>query len=207
MAVDDLYRVTAKYCTPAGPVSVSQAYKQITGTNAVDTLIDLVDKIRLGWVVKLMLALASDVEFDALEAQPQQGVNEVPGYQNYDGVMGGVMGNAGPNAVAQVVSLLTDAPNSNANGRMFVAGIQEGELLAGAFSAAQVVLMQTFAADLADDVTSVGPGSATFRPVVISRFFESLPRGVPIGFDIINATAGLFPKQQRRRSTKRFGLT
>ena len=207
MAIDDLYRVTAKLCTPGGPFSISQAYKQTLGTNSVSTLQDLVDAIKLGWAVKLMLALAGDVELDALEAQPEAGVNEIPGYQNYSGVGGAVMGSALPNNVAQIVSQATDAPNSNANGRVFVPGISDTGMLASVFTAAQTALMQTFADDLDDDITSVGPGGATFHPVVVSKVFNGAPRTPFMGFTILESLAKTNPTQQRRRSTKRFGIS
>lgn len=207
MAIDDLYTVTARYCTPGGSVSISQGYKQTLGTNNKDTLQDLVDKSKVGWAAKLLLALSTQATLDVMEAQAEAGVDEVPGYQNYTGQIGAIAGQAVPNNVAAIISQLTDAPNSNANGRVFVAGVSEAGLLANVWTVAQLTLLQTFADDLDDDITSVGGGGATFQPVVISKVFGGVPRSPFMGFQILSSNAKANPRQQRRRNSRRFGVT
>lgn len=206
MATNDLYTVTARLCTPGGPFSISQAYKQTTGTNDANTLQDLVDKFKAGAMAKLLLALSVGSTLDAIEAQPEQGVNEVPGYDNYVSQVGVIAGEPSPNNTAMIISQLTNAPNSNANGRVFVAGVSEVALVDSLWTVAQQTLMQTFADDLDDDITSVGSGAATFRAVVISRFLAGVKRVPALGFEVLSSLAKREPRQQRRRTTRRFGV-
>ncbi len=206
MAIGDTYNVKVNYCTPQGEMSVSQAYKQTVGTNDKDTCTALASAVQTGWVAKLLLALASDVELDSITVQPESGVNEVPGLLSLNGSGGAIAGDPLPNNIAQIVSQLTDAPNSNANGRLFVAGVSELQMEDGLFNAAQTALMQTFADDIDDDITAVGGGSATFVPVIISRFLSGAPRVPHVAFNVLSCLARTQPRQQRRRTTRRKGV-
>lgn len=206
MAIGDLYTIKVQFGTPGGCFTSSFDYEQTLGSGNEDTLTEFVDEWLSVKETVLLNCMSDQVTLENITCQPEQGVNEVPGQRDYTGKAGAVVSGACPNNIAAVISQLTDAPNSNANGRVFLAGQPETGLLAGVWTAGQIVLLNAFAAIMPTNIVIVGPPSVTYKPVVISRVLAGVPRVPEVGFNILSAAAKGQARQQRRRTTQNLGV-
>ena len=207
MAVDDLYKVTICCSTVGGPFTWSVFYKMISGTIESGSL----DALAIDWqtdhLIELQNMLSDSCFIEEVRVDPEPGVNEVPGFDNKDSVNGNIAFGPMPNNVAAVISELTDAPNSNANGRIFIAGIPESAMEDGIFSVAYTALVQLLADSLEGNLIIAAPAAAEFTPVVVSRYLSGSLRIPPVPHDIVSNTAKRQARQQRRRTTRALGLS
>ncbi len=206
MAINDLYTATFRFESISSGFHTTMSYKQTVGTNDQDTMTALAAAIAVLVEAPFKAALSEDVSFTGIVVNQTVGQNETPGRTRFvQPNLGTVMSDAIPMGGCAVLSMLTDAPNSRFNGRMFISGIGESGELNGAVTAAQITLLAALAVFLGTTLTSVGSGSATFVPSVISRFDEGIKRVPPIAFKILSITPDLFIKNQRRRNTRFIG--
>ena len=207
MAIGDLYTARFRFESKSSGMITSMSYKQTAGTNDADTMSDLAVAIGVKVEAPFKLILSRDVEFTGIEVNQTVGLNETPGLTRFElPNIGDNASDAIPMGGCCVMSILTDAPNSKFNGRMFVSGIPESSELNGAVTAPAIADMNALGAVLDDTITSVGPGGATFVPSVISRFKDGIKRAVPIAFKVLSITADAFIKNQRRRNTRFIGV-
>lgn len=207
MAIGDLYTLTLNWNVFGDSCTFSQDYKQTAGSNDENTLRLACVEFKDNQAVEFMKTQVADADLDQIKMCPIAGVDEIPGCINYDGVTGTIVSDPLPSNVAMVLSQLTNAPNSNANGRIFLAGMPEVNMDTGILDAAYGVIAQVFADSLLDDLDVTGPPTATFVPVVISRFLDGIKRVSPVAHDLISVAVKLATRQQRRRTTRRVGLS
>lgn len=207
MAVDDLYRLNACLSTPGGPFTFSQCYKQISGTNDEDSGDQAVSRWHIVFGTLLLACLSDECELEELTWQPQSGVNEIPGLTPYAAQPGTIISPPLPLNVAAVISQITDAPNANANGRIFLAGIPENAMDDGIQTGAYNAIIQAFADELVDNLVVAIGLAAEYAPVVISRFLGGLPRVPQVAFDVLSTVAKFQLRQQRRRTTRTRGIS
>ncbi len=206
MATNDLYRANYRFEGAQSGFTVGIGYRQVSGTNDENTMQDLCDELFLISTTQFLAVLSDQINQTGIECFQVTGSNETPGRLALEQPNPGtVVSQAIPMGGAAVLSLLTDAPNSRFNGRIFIAGIPEVSQVEGAFTVGFITLLTLLAAKLDDPTIPLGPGSAVFKPVVISRFDEGVKRVPPVGFDVISISVNPFVKNQRRRNTKFIG--
>ena len=207
MATNDLYKATYRFEGAASGFKVGLGFRQVSGTNDVNTLQDLVDELFLMSIDEWLAILSEQISLTGIEAYQVTGTDETPGRLTLEQPNAGdVVSDAIPMGGAAVLSLLTDAPNSKFNGRMYIAGVPESGELIGALTAGYAMDLNSLADELEKTTIALGPGDALFKPVVISRFEDGVKRATPVGFDIQSITPNLFIKNQRRRNTKFIGF-
>ncbi len=207
MAVNDLYVLTVHYKSADAIVQFSMGYRMDSGTYGVSTGLAVCAKFVASYLPNLLLALSDECEVDQISFDPVTNVTELGGVANLNNALGLVVGQALPANMAALIHPKTVAPNSKHNGRIYLAGVAEGSIVAGVFDAPSLALIQTFADDLFVDLVPDSPEDATFGPIVISRFENGIKRVPPVGFDILAPLAKNEPRQQQRRMTPRLGLS
>lgn len=207
MADGDLYSLTVHLLNEDQPVSFSMGYEQDGGTYGIETGLAVCVKFTADYLPKLLLCLTDDVTVDQLFFNPIGISTELAGFANLSGAVGGILGEPLPSNMAALVHLPTVAPNSKHNGRIYLPGIPEASIVGGVISVAQLALIQTWATQMFVDIVPAAPEDATFKPIVISRFVGGVKRVPPIGFDILEPVAKNEVRQQRRRTTRRRGLS
>jgi len=207
MAIGDLYVLRVNYHLPDAQVSIGHGYKQSAGVNDKDTLQSAVDFWVANSLTFLRNCLAADVEVDQVRMDQVEPGNELPGFDNLVGLPGTVTGQALPSGSASVLSWVTDAPNSKHNGRMYIAGVSENEVVNGLLTAAQSAMQILLADELQTDLLTSLPQTAVFVPNVISRVLNGAPRVPPVGFEILSGVVRLPLFSQRRRITSRLGTS
>jgi hypothetical protein len=207
VAVNDFYQLTVKACSLGGPYAFGVSYKMISGVVDEDTLRSAVEEFETNAIPLLQGCTAIDADLDQITMEPESGVDEVPGLMQLITRPGTMTGDSLPNNVAAIIHQLTDAPSAKCNGRIFLAGVSESEMDSQLFSAAYVAAAQLFATELEENLVVTGPPAATFQPVVISRVLDGAPRVPPVAFNILSNTVRNTPRQQRRRTTTRFGVS
>lgn len=206
MALNDLYRLNVCLSTPGGPFTFSQCYEQISGTNDEDSGDQAVSRWHVVFGTLLRAMLSDECEIEEITWQPQSGVNEIPGLTPYASQAGTIVSPSLPLNVAAVISQLTDAPSSNANGRLFIGGIPENGLLDGIQTVAYNAIVQAFADELVDNLVVTIGAAAEYAPVVISRFLAGSLRVPPVAFSVLSTIAKMQLRQQRRRTTRTRGI-
>lgn len=207
MAVDDLYRMNMCLSGPSGPFTFSLHYRQISGTNDEESGDLAIGVWQADHLPELLLMLSNEIACEEITWTPEEGVNEIPGLLSFGTQNGGIASPPIPLNVCAIISQLTDAPNSNANGRLFLSGITESMMDDGTLSAAGVILVQDFADTLTDTVDVVSGIGQEYTPVVVSRMLNGAPRVPRVLFNVTSATAKIQLRQQRRRVTQKRGLT
>lgn len=206
MAIGNLYTAHFRFESPSSGFTVGMSYRQLSGTNDANTLTDLCAALATLLQVPFKGAVSNQVSMTAILAFQVTGADETPGRTVFQQPnLGTVASEALPMGACAVLSILTVAPNSKFNGRMFLSGIGEGVEVEGAISAGGLVVLNTLAAALQVNPPAIGPGLAVFQPTVISRVLDGVPRVPPVGFDIVSITPDAFIKNQRRRNTKFLG--
>lgn len=207
MAINDLYTIHFRFEGAGAGFTTKMDYQQTGGTNDQNTLTDLCTNVSVLVEDAFKDCLSNQISFNAMEAFQVVGANETPGLLRFETPNSGtVVSESLPMGGAAVLSILTDAPNSKHNGRMFVGGIPESFEANGALTAPAIALYQTLADGLSASPAPVGPGLALFTPGVISRIVDGVPRVPPIMFDVDTITPDGFVKNQRRRNTRFLGF-
>lgn len=207
MAIGDLYEITTHVRTAEGVMQFTFGYLMEAGVLNPTSLIRGALKFGQVKLDKYVLAVSDDVEVDKVEMRAVTNVNDIPGFVNFNNLEGVLIGQAVPNNSAAVVHLLTNAPNSKHNGRMYIPGLREVDQQDGTIEAGEITLLNAFGSVLTLDLIPDGGETAEFAPVVISRFVGGVKRTPPIGHHLVSATARGAMKQQRRRGGRRFGLS
>lgn len=206
MAIGDLYECITHVRTAEGEAQFSFGYKMEVGTINPTTLIETALYFAQNRLDKYVLAVSDDVEVDKVEFNPVTNTTDIPGYVNFNNLEGALAGDACPNSVAAVLSLLTNAPNAKHNGRMYIPGMREGDQTEGTIDAPTQVLLNAFGTSLLLDLAAIPTETAEFTPVVISRVLDGVKRTPPVGFTLVSAIARGTTYQQRRRGGDRYGL-
>lgn len=206
MAVEDFYTLQVHLRSQGGPYSFGQNYVMTAGTVGPDTLREACEAFETLAITLLQDCTADDCEIDQITMEPFGGIDEVPGLLQLGTRPGLLVGDALPNNVSGIIHQLTDAPSSRFNGRIFMAGIPESQILNTIFIATWVDPAQLFATAIEGNLVVTGPPTATFQPGIISRHDAGVPREVPVIFDIVSNTVKNVPRQQRRRTTRIRGI-
>ena len=206
MAIDDLYVVTTSVRTAESVMSFQFAYLMELGTVGPATLTALATKFVEDKLDLYALACSDQLEVDQCRVDVITNGDDLPGFVNLNNLEGALTGQMLPNSSAAVASLITTAPNSKHNGRMYLPGCTEGNQADGIMTGGQVTLWNTFTTALLLDIVLDSPEDAEFTPVVVSRVLDGVPRATPVGFNLLSSTVGEALRQQRRRGGKRFGL-
>ena len=207
MAVNDLYELRIYYHLPGAPVTIAFQYKQTAGTNDKETLQSAVDFWLANFLPNMVAFLATDTFIDQIRMDQVSVGDELPAFTNLVGTPGGRAGDSLPAGGAAVISWVTDAPNAKHNGRVYFAGISEAEVNAGNISVVQLALMNTFANTVQGTLFTSLPQDAEFELITISRVLNGVPRVPPVGFLVESHVTRLPFFSQRRRITKRLGLS
>jgi len=207
MAVGDLYKLRVDYALPEGPVSIGLGYRQKSGANGPATLQSAVDFFNANKLIALSNVLAVNTSIDQIRMDQVSTGNDIPGFVNIGFLLGNRMGNAIPAGGAAVVSWITDAPNSKNNGRVFIAGISESDIVSSVLTASILTALVAFVDEMLLDLLTSLPEDAVFELVTISRVLNGVPRVPPIGFKVESGLVRSIPFSQRRRITKRLGIS
>lgn len=206
MAINDLYQVTAFINVDGTECQMTMGYEQFLGSNDADTL-EATAQAWLDLCLVAFRAMTSDgCEINRVQVDPVTATDEVPGFIDTTSVSGDLLGESMPSNMAVVIHLPTIAPDAKHNGRVYVPGIPEDGQAEGTLEPAQIILCDTFAATLAIDLQPSVPQDAEFRPVVISRVVDGVPRVPPVGFLVGVPVLRTSVRQQRRRKTERLGI-
>lgn len=206
VATNDLYRANYRFEGEGSGFTVGIGFRQVSGTNDENTLQDLCDVLFIMSTDEFLAILSDGINQTGIEVFQVTGSNETPGRLALPQPNSGtVVSDALPMGGALVLSLLTNAPNSRFNGRIYIAGIPESGQDEGQLESAYITDAIALAAVLDDQTIPLGPGSAVFKPVVISRWDEGIKRVPPVGFDVLSISVNSFVKNQRRRNTKFIG--
>ena len=207
MAIGDLYVATTHVRTAEGEMQFSFGYLMEAGGINVETLPVACLKFQQVMLDKYVLAVSANIEVDKVEFRAITNNVDIPGFVNFNNLVGALAGEAVPNSSAAVLSLLSNAPNAKHNGRMFLPGVREIDQTDGTIDAPEITLLNTFGSALTLDLILGGGQTAEFTPVVISRILNGVPRVPPVPFTLVSAIARPSMKQQRRRGGHRFGLS
>jgi hypothetical protein len=207
MAIGDLYEATTHVRTAEGEMQFSFGYLMeagVIGPQSLDQACTDFAAVRLNTYV---LAVSDNIEVDKVEFKAITNNVDIPGFVNFNNLEGLLVGAAVPNNSAAVLSLLTTAPNSKHNGRMYIPGLREIDQQDGSIDVAALILLNVFGTTLELDLLLGGAETAEFTPVVISRILDGVKRTPPVGHNLVSAIARTTTKQQRRRGGRRFGLS
>lgn len=207
MAVDDLYVLTISYFLPESNVTISLGYKQTAGINNSDTLQSAVEFWDFNVLPLFQDILSVDVEVDQVRLDPVTKNDEIPGFENLIGKFGTVTGDSLPAGGAGVITWITDAPNAKHNGRSYIAGISEADVVDGQIGAPQFGRMVLFGGGYQNTLQTSLPQDAEFEAVTISRVLNGAPRIPPVGFLVQSAAVRSPFFSQSRRITKRLGTS
>ncbi len=207
MAVNGLYEVRVYYHLPDAEATVAFQYIQTAGGNDNETLESAIDF----WITNILplfvACLAVDVAVDQVRMDQVSLGDELPAFTNLTGTPGVMPGQALPAGGAAVISWVTDAPNAKHNGRFYLAGVSEDDIDDGNISVAQLFAMNALADKLQETLLTSLPQDAEFSLATISRVLNGAPRIPPVGF-LVNSHFTRLPFfSQRRRITKRLGLS
>jgi len=206
VAIGDLYTLSLFVDTNGNPTENVLGFEQISGGNGADTL----EALAQAWIdnasTALRACLSDEAEFSRVLVNTVTANDEVPGLIDNINFVGTNVGEALPANMAACFNLMTDAPNSKHNGRIFLAGCPENEQAEGTWDPAMVTLLNFFAVKLGNNLIPSAPEDSEFKPVVISRFLNGIKRVPPIAFTMLTATARVDLRQQRGRKTGCFGL-
>ena len=205
MAVGDLYQLHFFINNSQTPTECVMGYKMLTGVFTFNTLEALCQQ----WIddvqPSLLLCLSENALVSRVQVTTVTSHDEVPGLVDQVSKFGSIVSQALPPNMAALIHLPTDAPNAKHNGRLYLAGTPENGQEEGSLFAAQLALLQTFADELAKDITLDAPETGIFAPVVISRFLDGVKRVPPVGFLVGVAGPKTPMRQQRRRKAINFG--
>jgi hypothetical protein len=207
MAVGDLYKLDLHLHLLGGDASIALGYRQTAGASGVDTLQSAVEFFQANYVTDFLAVLAQDVELDQIRMDQVSAGDEIPGFVNLVGLPGTRVGQALPAGAAAVITWVTDAPNSKHNGRSYIPGISEDDVAAGSFDAPILALLSTLATLWQTDLPTSLPETAVYELVTISRVEGGVPRVPPVGFQVQSAVIRQIVYSQRRRITKRLGVS
>jgi len=207
MAIGDLYKMQISYNLPDSEVSIGLGYRQNAGTNGINTLQSAVDFFVANRLVDLNNVIGNDCFTDQVRMDQVSVGDEQPGLSNSVGVVGNRPNKSLPAGMAAVITWITDAPNSKHNGRIYIAGITEGDIENAGLIAAIKTLLATLATNWRVDLPTSLPETAVFELVAISRVEDGVPRVPPIGFKVVSSLTRNAPYSQRRRITKRLGIS
>lgn len=206
MAIGDLYIARTHVRTAEGVMQFSFGYLMDAGTYTAVTGVKAALHFAQTKLDKYVLAVSDQVEVDKVHFDCVTNFVDIPGFVNFDNLEGALVGDALPNSSAAVLKLVTTAPNSKHNGRMYIPGVREGDADDGVLDAPTQALINTFGTVLELDLAAIPTETAEFTPVVISRFLDGIKRVPPLGFNLLSAVVDPNMKQQRRRGGRRFGL-
>jgi len=206
MAVGDLYQLRVDYTLPDSNVSIGLGFRQKAGTNGPATLRSAVDFFNANRLAAFLDVLSTEVEVDQIRMDLVSPGDEIPGFVNLVGIPGTRIGPPLPAGSAAVLSWITDAPNAKHNGRFYIAGIPEVDVVDGVLIAAILVDLGLLGTDWNQDLLTSLPEDAVFELITISRFVNGGPRILPIGFLVENFVIRVPMYSQRRRITRRLGI-
>ncbi len=207
MAIGDLYELRISYHSESSLYSNGFGYIQLVGTNDNLTLQSAVDFWVANMLPSFLDMLSVEVEVDQVRMDQVSAGDELPAFTNLVGSPGTVAGANLPGGAAAVISLVTNAPNAKHNGRVYIGGISEDEVNAGNISVAQLGFMNAFLFVQVNDLLTSLPQDAGFQWATISRVLNKAPRVPPVGFLVQSTVARLPFYSQRRRITKRLGIS
>jgi len=205
MPIGSLYEVDFQYAIASREFISSFGYRMSAGADVPEVCQHLSDTWLGVHQFQLKACLATDVTLECVIARAITKDEAIPGVNNFAaGSIGTGSGFALPAPSALVLKFLTDNLNPKHNGRKFLSGCPEGQLLAGGFSAAFLAGAVKALTDLLEaPFTVVVDGDETFDPVVINRVNAGLPI-IPPTASNVTASVGLpTVYQQLGRKTKR----
>lgn len=207
MAVGDLYNLTIYISSTSSSGILVLSYRQSSGANDADTLQSACDFFVANQLLKLRDCLADEVDLNRVDMHSVFGAQEIPGINPIIALPGLRPGDALPFGAAAVATKITDAPNAKFNGRYYLPGISETDQTDGKLETAILALLVLWNVEVERDLLTSSPQDAVFKPVVISRFENGVPRINPVAFDIVSTVQRINLKQQRRRITQEVGFS
>jgi hypothetical protein len=207
MAIGDLYEMVTYVRTAERPMQFTFGYRMEAGTINPDSMPKAALKFSQDMLDTYILCCATGLEVDKVEMRPVTNTTDLIGGILFNNKVGTLIGDPLPNSSNPVIHLLTNAPNSKHNGRMFVPGCPEEANEDGDVSVVQQALLNTFGTGLLLDLIPDFGETAEYTPVVISRYLAGVKRTPPIGHTLVSAIARPFFRQQRKRGGKRLGLS
>lgn len=207
MAILDFYTTKVFLSGNNSYWQISFDWLMFAGSINYDTLSNMNVQIKDDYISLLMLALSENVELDNITTSCVTADDEIPGFSNYNNVIGALLFKPLPANMAACIKQVTEAPNAKHNGRMFIAGCPENSQAGGNFTGAQTTLLNTFATQLMVDLAVDSPDDAEFHPGVISRYEGGSKRPTPVFYRAASYSADVNMRQQRRRTTERLGIS
>lgn len=210
MAIGDLFNVQVQYAIESRELSCNFGYEQTAGAADNEVPQILVDAFVAAIKANLLAVWASDVQLQCIISHPINAATAVrPGfYYAVVADVGGRGGTAIPAPSAMVLKFLTSASDAKKNGRKFLSGISESELVNGLFAGGVfLALVGALEGSLALGLTASGPDDQEFEPRVINRVSGGVPIVPPTASDVTTVTALSPVYQQIRRKTQRTSQT
>lgn len=205
MAVGDLYSLQVGINGVGRASSVALGYRQTVGTNDSQTLQSAVDFFVTNFLTVLKNVISVDAEIGQVRMDQVTVGDEVSGIDELSGQVGAVTGAITAEGGAAVITWVTDAPNSKHNGRTYLPGVSEDEVIASVISPAQSGVNILLANKWDDDLLTSLPQTAVFERVVISRILNGAPRVPPVGFKVTSNVVRLPMYTQSRRISNYWG--
>ena len=208
MAIGDLFNVQVQYAIDSKELSCNFGYEQTAGATDSEVSQLLADAFVAAVKTALLGVWATDVKLQCVVVHPINATTAVsPGFwYAFVGDVGARSGNAIPAASAMVLKFLTSASDAKKNGRKFLSGISENELINGLFSGVLFgIAVDTLTAALEGVLFALSPNDQEFTPRVINRVSGGVPIVPPTGSDVTTVTHLVPVYSQLRRKTKRTG--
>lgn len=205
MSVGDLWAVKIEYFVQGRVCSVNLAYRSEHSNPGPGIARSVEDAFIADVIPALEDVWSVDVETQMIYVHGVNPAGLIPAYTHFVAQAGNRLGGAMPNDSPSVITLVTDAPNSKHNGRVYISGISEtdvdSQVLTPAFRAAQW-------ADLGDalvaDITDPAVPANIYSAVVLNRMVLGVPVTPPSSFGVASfAENGNIVSQRRRRTRKR----
>jgi len=206
MAIGDLFNVQVQYAIDSKELSCNFGYEQTAGATDSEVSQLLGDAFVLAVKAALLAVWATDVKLQCVVVHPINAATAVsPGFiYAVAADVGSRSGTAIPAPSAMVLKFLTSAPDAKKNGRKFLAGLSESDLVNGLFAGgAFLALVATLETALKAILFAISPNDQEFTPRVINRVSGGVPIVPPTGSSVTDVTALAPVYSQIRRKTKR----
>lgn len=203
MPVGDLYALKFTYCVQARCCSMNLGYRDLNAGlthEQAEVVANAFDNSLLDLILDVM---SVDVQAQSLYVLGVNPAGNIPFVRNYLDKNGTRAGTAMPNDSPFIISLITDAPNSKHNGRVYISGLSEDDVenqkLLPAFLAGAVdALAEALIVEIEDTDAPV----SDFEPSVLVRQADGIPVSPPSSHGVIAWNSNGIIYSQRRRRTK-----
>lgn len=204
MAINDLFTVQYRYLLSARVCTGIVAYRA-TFAEVLSTLSRSLDRAFNDEIVPLLQACwSNEVSIQSTYVLGVNPAGKIPSYTYQTDDTGSIAAQAYPGDSPLVIKMITDAPNSRHNGRLYLSGFADTNVTAQVLNAAYLAgPLAALATALKGTIVDPDSASRIWQPVVLTREDLGIPIIPPTSFDVINTVTQNTIFSQRRRRTRR----